>query len=351
MKKIELTISSIIRQPNDIVTYKLTHIEPIWFTSGQFIILEFIVNGKYIRRSYSLNNSPYVNEPLSISVKRVDNGEISRLLQDKYTIGDKLTSYEASGQFVFEPQPTAKRNIFLLGAGSGIAPLFSILKSALVTEKNSNIILVYSNRAPETTLFYDELLAIKKRYPIQFISIFLFSTAKNLSMARLNRELLERLVIEHSHFPNKQSLFYTCGPADYMLMCKIVLTGMGFADQLKKETFVLPEDESDEDDETGLETKAIDKASYTVKLTANKISHNLAIPYPKTILDVALERGIEIPYSCKAGMCGSCIAKCTQGKVKMLYNEVLTDNEVRQGKILLCAARPLEDDVELNINW
>ncbi|MES2778549.1 MAG: ferredoxin--NADP reductase [Bacteroidota bacterium] len=350
MKKIYLHISNIIEQPNDVVTFEFTSDIPFSYTPGQFVSLEFTVNNKTLRRSYSLHSSPFVNEPLSISVKRVENGEISRKLQDLYKVGDKIEAYDPMGLFTYEVDSHLKRHLFLIGAGSGITPLFSILKSALIAEPQSKITLIYSNRSINTTLFYAELEALQQQYPEQLTIVYLWSNGKNLAMARLNRELLERMVTQHMSVPREDCLFYTCGPTDYMLMCRITLLTMGFTqEQLKKETFVLPEDEADDDDGTLHQEQNIDKSTYTVELEFEGTKHTIEIPYPMSILDAALQQHLDIPYSCKAGMCGSCSATCTDGSVNMRYNEVLTDRDVERGKILLCTSRPIGNGVKITL--
>jgi ring-1,2-phenylacetyl-CoA epoxidase subunit PaaE len=350
MKKILLHISNIIEQPNDVVTFEFIPDSPFTYVPGQFITLEFRVNHQTLTRSYSLHSSPLVDEPLSISVKRVENGDISRKLHDSYNVGDVLQAYEPMGLFTYEAASHTKRQLFLLGAGSGITPLFSILKSALIAEPQSIVTLVYSNRSVESTLFYEQLEALKKQYPAQLTIVYLWSNAKNLTMARLNRELLEKLVMQHLTVPQKDTLFYTCGPADYMLMCRITLLTMGFTQgQLKKETFVRPEDEADDDDATLHAEVNIDKSTYTIELEISGTTHSVEVSYPMSILDASLKQQLDIPYSCKSGMCGSCSALCIHGQVAMRYNEVLTDNEVDQGKILLCTSRPLEDGVRIRM--
>jgi ring-1,2-phenylacetyl-CoA epoxidase subunit PaaE len=348
MQQLTLTISGIFDQPNDVRIFILQSETPVFFIPGQFLSLEFILNGKSIRRSYSLCNSPYLDEPLTIAVKQVENGEISRLLHHHYKIGDTLIAYQPAGLFQYQYQTETARDILLIGAGSGITPLLSILKSALLKELQSTVTLIYSNHSPETTLFYEEIQDLREKYPTRFNCIFLWSNTKNLHFARLNRELLEKLVGQYINHPQDQALIYTCGPFDYMLMCRIVLTGLGYtADQLKRETFNLPEDEGDDDDETLASAAIIDKETYTIQLNYRQQEYKLTIPYPKTILDVALENKIDLPYSCQAGMCGTCSAQCTEGNILMQYNEVLTDKEVNQGKVLLCTAHPLGNDVKI----
>lgn len=348
MKKFQLSVTRIIEQPNDVVTLEFKSDETITYLPGQFISIEYPINQLRLRRSYSLHSCPLLQEPLAISVKRVDNGAVSRVLQDTVKVGDTIDAFEPMGLFTFEPSSERTRHLFLIGAGSGITPLFSIAKSALLAEPQSKITLIYSNRSVESTLFYAELEALKERYPQQLTIVYLWSTGKNLAMARLNRELLETLVTKHLSVPKEDALVYCCGPADYMLMCRITLLTMGFKqEQLKKETFLLPEDEADDDDATLQQEKNTDRSTYTVTLNIEGDNHTFSVPFPLSVLDAALQQKLDIPYSCKAGMCGSCSATCTEGKVKMRYNEVLTDREVERGRVLLCTGRPTADGVKI----
>ncbi|UZJ63770.1 iron-sulfur cluster-binding domain-containing protein [Sphingobacterium sp. KU25419] len=152
-----------------------------------------------------------------------------------------------------------------------------------------------------------------------------------------------------NHLPtaHQDVLFYTCGPVIYMDLCRFTLLGMGFDEsQIKRETFLLPENEEDDDDET---EKEVDKTTYSIKLNFQGQSYHLDIPYNKSILDVGLENKIKLPYSCKSGMCSTCISNCSQGKVRMSYNEVLTDREVENGRILLCTGHPIEADTVIDV--
>jgi ring-1,2-phenylacetyl-CoA epoxidase subunit PaaE len=346
MHTINLSISAIIQETDDTRTFVLEPLDGTLpsYIAGQFITLMFGPEEAQLRRTYSLQSSPLTDNCLAITVKRIDNGEISRMLHERYKVGDVLRALPPAGMFTFEPDVAAKRDIFLIGAGSGIVPLFAILKTILAGEPGSVVTLLYSNRSAETTIFYGQLQALVARYPHQLHIVWLFSNAKNLSLARLNRELLERLVEQRLAGNRSEALFYTCGPADYMLMCRIALLTAGFSEeQIKKETFVLPEDEADDDDTSP--EKTVDKTTYTIQLRFRETDYTLEVPYTKSILDVALAQGIDLPYSCRAGMCSSCTAQCTSGKVRMQYNEVLTDREVNNGKVLLCTAHPLGNDV------
>lgn len=320
-------------------------LKPLYF-AGQFLTLVFKVNGKELRRSYSLCSSPDVEEPLSIAIKRVENGEISRLLHHKTAVGDVLTAVEPNGRFSYVPEAGLKRTVFLFAAGVGITPLYAIVKTALVREQDSKVILIYSNRSADQALFYKELNSWQEKYPGRFKIVYIFSQSQNLLMARLNGPLIERLVKENLEFEKKDTLLYTCGPVDYMDVCRITLLNLGFdQNQIKRETFVLPEDEIDEDDAS--EKKIKHTNTYSVVLNFKNNIYHLAVPYNQTILDAALANNIKLPYSCHAGICSTCTANCIKGGVEMDYNEVLMDDEIAAGRVLVCTGHPTEDGTTL----
>jgi ring-1,2-phenylacetyl-CoA epoxidase subunit PaaE len=349
MKLLSLKISEIIQQPGDnlIFIFEKTP-EEINYLPGQFLTLLFPVNGREIRRSYSLFSTPSLVEPLSIAVKLVENGEISRFLHHKTSVGDVLTALSPTGLFTYIPFRDTKRTIFLFAAGIGITPIYAILKTALLEEVNSKIVLVYSNRSVANTLFKEELDKWARKYPERFKIIYFFSDAKNIMMARLNKFMIEHLVVEHMEFDPQQALFYTCGPIDYMVNCRIVLLSLKYSiDQIKRETYFIPDDEADDDDSS--EKKVRDQNTYTVEILWNDNTYNLQVPYFKRILEVALENNINLPYSCRAGICSSCTSTCTSGGVRMDYNEVLTDQEVENGRVLICTAHPTANNTKIVI--
>jgi ring-1,2-phenylacetyl-CoA epoxidase subunit PaaE len=349
MKLLSLKISEIIQQPGDnlIFIFEKTP-EEINYLPGQFLTLLFPVNGREIRRSYSLFSTPSLVEPLSIAVKLVENGEISRFLHHKTSVGDVLTALSPTGLFTYIPFRDTKRTIFLFAAGIGITPIYAILKTALLEEVNSKIVLVYSNRSVANTLFKDELDEWARKYLERFKIIYFFSDAKNIMMARLNKFMIEQLVVEYMEFDPQQALFYTCGPIDYMVNCRIVLLSLKYSiDQIKRETYFIPDDEADDDDSS--EKKVRDQNTYAVEILWNDNTYNLQVPYFKRILEVALENNINLPYSCRAGICSSCTSTCTSGGVRMDYNEVLTDQEVENGRVLICTAHPTANNTKIVI--
>lgn len=341
-------ISNIIYQPNDTVTLVFKDLSGNYPKpkAGQFLTVSFIFGEREVRRSYSFSSSPNVDEPLAITVKRVDNGEISRFLHHQTRIGDIINVLEPQGLFYYDPQADQERTLFLFAAGVGITPLYAILKTALTAEEKTKVVLIYSNRSVENTVFYDELLDWQKRYPDRFEIVWIFSSSKNLLHARLNRDYLIRIVNEH--IPTSgDTLFFTCGPVFYMDLVRFTLLGMGIPDaHIKKETFHFPEEEEDDDER---EEEPVDMTSYDIKLRFQGEEYALTIPYDKTVLDVGLEHKIRLPYSCKSGMCSTCISQCRAGSVRMDYNEVLTDKEVENGRCLICVSHPLEEGTVIEV--
>ena len=345
----QLKVKAVIKQPTEVIKIEFETLngEQFHYEAGQFITLVFKMNDRELRRSYSFCSSPHVDETIAIAVKLVENGEISRFMHHQLAVGDIVEIAEPNGLFVYEDEKEIERTVFLFGAGVGITPLFSILKSALLAETNSKIVLIYSSRSADDTLFLAEIAEWQTTYPDRLKVIHLFSNSKNLMRARLNGFLINQLVKENLQFGKENALFYICGPYDYMDVCRITLLGAGFKpDQVKKEVFVAVEDEVDEDDAT---EKVVDKNTYSVVLHFKGNVHHLSVPWPKRILDVALANKIDLPYSCSGGVCSTCTATCISGGVRMDYNEVLTDDEVANGRILVCTGHPTENGT--TISW
>ncbi|MET3113752.1 ring-1,2-phenylacetyl-CoA epoxidase subunit PaaE [Pedobacter sp. CG_S7] len=318
------------------------------YLPGQFLVLNFNINGKEIRRSYSICSSPDLDEPLAIAVKLVENGEITKFLHHKVAVGDVLYALKPNGIFTYLPEKEVKRTVFLFAAGIGITPIFSILKSALVKENHSKLVLVYSNKSAANTLFYQELKEWQDKYPERLKIIFLFSESKFLLTARLNNVRIEQIVKNNLSFKREDALFYTCGPINYMVLCRITLRALGFQqEQIKRETYFIPEDEADDDDMT--EKKIKDTNTYTVIIDYQQKKYHLEVPYFKRILDVALENNINLPYSCGAGMCSTCTSTCVEGGVRMDYNEVLTDEDLAKGRVLICTGHPTANNTHIII--
>ncbi len=335
----ELKVISVINVANNAKSLVL---EPMngWkpeYEAGQFITLLFDTEFGEKRRSYSFSSAPLLNEPLTITVKKLDNGEISRYVLNHTKPGDVLKTSGISGLFVLpKNNPEINEHCFI-AAGSGITPGFSLIKTVLATT-NHKVSLIYSNKTEGDALFYSDLKKLQEEHSNRFTIKFLFSNASGIYNSRLSQWLLEQLLDTYISNKNKTK-FYVCGPFEYMQTVTITLLNNVPAKNIIKENFstlprlVIP--------------KPPDVNEHKVSIHIDKQIHTINVQYPQTILKAAKAQHIILPYSCEAGRCSSCVATCTKGKVWMAYNEVLTDDEVAKGRVLVCQAFPVGGDVEI----
>ena len=315
----------------------------IQYESGQYLTLVTSQDNEEIRRSYSITSSPILNEPLSIGIKRIENGLFSRLLIDNAKVGDELTTIGAGGFFTLPENIQEYKQIFFFAAGSGITPIFSLLKTALYKYAHLSIVLVYSNTSPLKTIFFEELMQLKEKFGERFHAELLFSNESDLTRARLHRDLLLQMINSFSvpHF--SQGLYYICGPQSYMRLCTYTLQEAGVPkEHIKKENFNIESIKPPS-------SLPPDKEMHRAHIYFGKHNYTVQVYYPDSVLKAAKKQGLSLPYSCEVGRCGNCVAKCIKGKVWHSYNEVLTDKELESGMVLTCVAHPVGGDVVLKI--
>ncbi len=332
---LQLKVEAIRHELPDTTTFYLSESsgKKINYKAGQFITLVFTHHAEEIRRSYSLSSSPD-EALLSITVKRIANGEISRFMLTQIKPGDFLNAVEPAGKFVINSFSDDK-DILLFAAGSGIVPIFSQLKYILHRAGKSRLVLIYSNQNDRSILFKDELNQLHQKHPDRLKIIHLLSSEAN----RLNNLAVEKQVGENIEPENiLKAEFYTCGPFTYMRMIRLTLLFMGIAPgQIRKENFVL-------------ETVAVTPSATTfrprnIRIHFNDEAYDLTVGENQSILQAALQNNIQLPYSCRVGDCSTCSAICKGGKVEMVKNDVLTDADLAEGWILTCTGHPLSDDV------
>ncbi|MCJ8163458.1 ferredoxin--NADP reductase [Pontibacter sp. E15-1] len=312
------------------------------YEAGQYLTFAHQTRHGEVRRSYSITSSPDLHEPLAIGVKRIENGFFSRLLIDQAQVGDQLYTIGATGLFTLPNDMPRYRQVFLLAAGSGITPIFSLLKTLLHSHPNVKVVLIYSNNRPERAAFRDALQQLAGRYPERFTLEMLYSVSPNLAKARLYKDLLQQLVRQHAAAAFPEALFYLCGPSTYMRMCFYALRQLDVPnDNIRRENFST----------TKVQVPLLppDTDAHTVVLRLKQREYRVQVQYPQTILQAARKASVPLPYSCEAGKCGSCAAHCTQGQVWMSYNEVLTEKDLAQGLTLSCVGYPVGGDAVLEV--
>jgi ring-1,2-phenylacetyl-CoA epoxidase subunit PaaE len=264
------------------------------------------------------------------------------MLLDHARPGDELTVIGPSGFFTLPPEMRPYNRLFFIAAGSGITPIYALIKTVLHTHPGCSVVLVYANRSAQTAIFYEGLQALAAAFPDRFTIEWLFSSSPNLARARLSKWLLGILLREHILENLPQTLFYLCGPFDFMRMATIQLTEDGVAaQQIRKENFSTFKPE--------IKALPPDTEKHTVQIHREGASFTIETQYPQTILQAAKKAGIALPYSCEAGRCGSCAATCSKGKVWMSYNEVLLNEEMAKGRVLTCTGYPVGGDIVLEL--
>lgn len=308
------------------------------YKPGQFIHLAFPNPHTTEYRSYSFSSIP--EEGMHFTVKAMENGNISRLFHDHYKEGDTLSMISIAGKFVLPEDLSSIQQVFFFAAGSGITPVFSLMKQLLYHHPAIHIYLVYSNSRPEQTIFYHTLQRLQKQFSDRLEIEFIFSNNKNLLKARLSGFWLQELVALHRKADWTQILAYTCGPLEYMDTVKIILFTEGvipaqffmeYFETMSEDMIVAPED----------------KTEHTVHYHLADKEVSLKVQYPDSILDAGLNAGLHLPHSCRSGQCGTCTARIMKGEVWMQYNEVLTHTDLEQGLTLTCMGFPVNGDVTI----
>lgn len=336
----QLKVIRIMEETKDAKTFVLEPMngwEPV-YKPGQFLTLVFYTEYGEKRRSYSMSSSPATDKEISITIKKLDNGEFSRALLNTVNPGDILDSTGVAGQFILpEDDPLIKQYMFI-AAGSGITPCFSLIKT-LLQKGTQKVSLIYSNKSREDAIFYKQLKALESEYPEQLTIKFLFSNESGIYNTRLSSWLLDQLIDQYLKVERNEVMFYVCGPFDYMLTVQITLLSRFPASHVIKENYSsLPRK---------LKAMPPDTEEHQASIHIAGNSFSISTQYPESILDAAIRQKVQLPYSCKAGRCASCIATCSKGKVWMAYNEVLTDDEVEKGRILVCQSYAVGGDVEI----
>lgn len=316
--------------------------ETFKFKAGQYITLKSNINGKEVRRDYSICSSPN-SGILKVAVKAVADGNFSSYANSELNVGDILEVAPPNGRFVFEPNEANSRTIAAFAAGSGITPVMSILKSAMGSEPRSNFVLVYGNKSPKDTIFLDELLHLQSQYPERLKLHFVYSQSQEdkALFGRIEKSTINFL-LKNDYKETKFDRFYLCGPEPMIHTVKDVLLESGINEsQILFELFTVTTPAKPIDD------SLIDgKTKVTVILDDEETT--FVMDQKKSVLDAALAENLDAPYSCQGGICSSCLARLTEGEVTMRQNNILTDGELEEGLILTCQSHPTTPTIRVD---
>jgi ring-1,2-phenylacetyl-CoA epoxidase subunit PaaE len=354
-KYFDLKVKAIVQETRDAISIVFEHPAgtKLDYKSGQFLTLIVPVQGKEVRRAYSLCTSPFVDQDLAVTVKRVDKGLMSNWLPDNLKPGALVKIMEPMGQFTTEYNKSGKRHIIMFAGGSGITPMMSIIKSMLTQEPESIVSLIYCNRDIDSIIFKDALEKLQTKYEGRLHVIHVLDNAPmnwQGYSGLLNHEMLAKLFERIPDWGIQQSTYLMCGPEGMMKNVESLLAQRNIPkEKVFKESFVQGTIDKDQKKETAATASTGELKTREVTIRYDGQEYKILVPPNKAILETALDQGIDLPYSCQSGLCTACRGKALSGQVKLDEEEGLSQSERAEGYVLTCVGHPLTDDVVIEI--
>ncbi len=320
------------------------------YVQGQHLPIRTQIDGANVRRTYSICKSVADNS-LQLGIRIQEGGVFSNHLANSLSVGDELEIMPPSGRFYAELNDKHTKTYVAFVAGSGITPLLSIIKTTLETESKSQFFVFYGNRRRATTMFLEDLWSLKNIYKDRLSLHFIMSqevTDIGLYNGRLDGSKLKAL---HDAFLKSTAPddFFLCGPNPMIDELSTTLNELGYENDcihterfrpgLRGETVPRPK------------TVVVPKEGSEVTIVMDgqkQVFHRN--PDAASILDAAQESGLDLPYSCKGGVCSTCRSKVCKGEVEMSVNYALEPWELERGFVLTCQARPKTREIELDFD-
>jgi ring-1,2-phenylacetyl-CoA epoxidase subunit PaaE len=316
------------------------------FLPGQHLPFQLTIDGKKVRRTYSIC-SAQGDELLEIGVRIQPEGRFSEFVSKELAVGDTIEAMPPSGHFHVECDPSNTNDYVGFAAGSGITPILSMIKTILTEEPGSRFILFYGNRKQTTTMFIEDLYALKNLYPERLQLNFVFSQEEQefeTMVGRLDGDKVRELY-QHFGAGLRATDCYICGPDTMIQDVADALIDLGMDEaHVHSERFGVPRKGAKQQVK---DTKAADHARVTVIIDGHK-KHFEMHRDDDNIVDAAADNGIELPYSCKGGVCATCRCHVREGEVTMATNFGLEPWEVEKGFVLACQSKPVSEAILLD---
>jgi ring-1,2-phenylacetyl-CoA epoxidase subunit PaaE len=345
-----LTIAEIRRETPEAISIRFAVPDDVRedfaFTSGQYLTLRAELDGQEVRRSYSICSGMDESE-LRVAIKKLDGGLFSSFANARLKAGDTIQVMPPTGRFGLAPDATAERMYVGFAAGSGITPILSIIKTVLAREPRSHFVLFYGNKSSATIMFKDELDDLKDRF-VERLSVHHVLSREmqdiDLLHGRLTGDKVPALIRAAGGIAAVDDVFL-CGPLPMIEEVSATLTSLGLpAPRLHREIFT-----TDTPPRPLLRKHAPD-AAEEVKLSVkiDGVLHRLAMRKNETVLEAAERHELDLPYSCRGGMCCTCRAKLVEGAGRMDQNFSLEPWEEKAGFVLTCQFRPATETIAVD---
>lgn len=318
------------------------------YLPGQHLTVRANINGEDIRRSYSICSSP-IDEELAIAIKKVEGGIFSTYACESLREGDELELMPPTGHFHPKLDPSNEKLYVAFASGSGITPIISIIKTTLATESKSRVILFYGNQRTSSIIFREELEGLKNDYVQNFSLHHILSRERqesDLFNGRIDRQKIEKYARVYFD-PSEVDEIFICGPEQMILSAEESLLELGIDKEVvHTELFTSPLGK------LGEEKVQIKHETKSAEVTIIQDGGKFSFPYDsdKSILDAAFDKGADLPYACKGGVCSTCVARLEKGEVDMDVNYALEPDELERGLVLTCQSFPKSEEVVLNFD-
>ena len=349
-----LTVASVRPETRDavVVTFEVPpeHREAYRYEAGQHLTIRADIDGEDVRRSYSICSAAQ-DETLRVAIKRIDDGLFSSWAFEHLKPGIGLDVMQPAGHFNVPLEPEARRHHVAFAAGSGITPILSLIKTTLKAEPLSRFTLIYGNRASSSVIFKDELADLKDRYLSRFNVVFILSREHqdvDLFNGRIDTAKCDALLKQWVN-PENIDVAYICGPQLMMEQVRDSLIANGVPKaSIKLELFGTAMNGAARKPRA---TAVKGEAGCEVTVIHDGRSQQFSVrKNGPSLLDAALAQGIELPYACKGGVCGTCRCKRVHGEVDLDNQFALEDYELARGFILSCQSFPVSDRLTLDFD-
>lgn len=326
------------------------------FTQGQYLTLRKQIDGQDLRRSYSICAGVDDGE-LRVGVRKVRGGVFSNWINTLLVPGDSIDVMAPQGRFFVPIEPQARRHHLGIAGGSGITPILSIMKTVLAREPHSRFTLIYGNRSVKSTMFKEEIEDLKNRYLTRLVLHHVFSdehTDAPINMGLMDRAKVGQFLASVVPGPGIAHA-YVCGPFQMNDEAQAALLAAGVPEErIHIERFGIAQPAASDPTAVGAvvhEAKPGDAEVARVVIIRDGLKREIEFRREQpSILDAASAAGLEMPYSCTSGVCGTCRAKLLEGSVRMERNFALDKAEVTAGFVLCCQAHPLTERVVLSFD-
>lgn len=330
-------------ETNDAKSVVFEHPPGFRWRAGQHVGLRFDHLGSDVRRTYSISSAPSGTGSFRITVKRVKDGLVSNHVNDHVVAGDYIDVTPPFGGFCLDPDPQARRTYYFFGAGSGITPLYAMIRAVLDGEPHSAVRLAYGNTSNDKTIFRDGLSRHEESSDGKLTVRYVFSAPSWHTdlpcwrKGRIDADAVACFIDEHPPYA-QDTRYYICGPGGMNDSVRAALMGLDVPEErIHSEHF-------------GTKTPLDDSVSGTAsraEVLLNGEKFQVEVASGQTVLNAVRGAGAKPRYSCESGVCGACRARLLDGKVHHRAHMALSDAEIASGQVLTCQALPTTPEIRV----